>query len=122
MASSRTRDMAYIALFVVLITIGAKIVIPFPVCPFTLLLLFTTIARRELEGYHNDRVADTRVMGGCIAFEARKGEDIDGFQDFAYKRGVFARTFLGIQYAMPPYIITEQELVHVINTMKEWWE
>ena len=80
------------------------------------------IARRELEGYHNDRVADTRVMGGCIAFEARKGEDIDGFQDFAYERGVFARTFLGIQYAMPPYIITEKELVHVIDTMKEWWE
>jgi len=44
MASSRTRDMAYIALFVVLITIGAKIVIPVPVCPFTLQLLFTTLA------------------------------------------------------------------------------
>jgi len=44
MTSFKIRDMAYISLFVVLITVGAKILIPVPVCPFTLQLLFTTLA------------------------------------------------------------------------------
>lgn len=41
---SNVRNLVYVALFIVLITIGAKVVIPIPVCPFTLQLLFTTLA------------------------------------------------------------------------------
>lgn len=41
---SNVRNLVYMALFIVLITIGAKVVIPIPVCPFTLQLLFTTLA------------------------------------------------------------------------------
>lgn len=41
---SNIRNLVYVALFIVLITIGAKVVIPIPVCPFTLQLLFTTLA------------------------------------------------------------------------------
>lgn len=37
-------DMAYCALFAVLITVGAFIKIPVPVCPFTLQFFFTTMA------------------------------------------------------------------------------
>lgn len=43
LSRSATRDIAYIALFVTLITIGAFIRVPIPVCPFTLQLLFTTL-------------------------------------------------------------------------------
>lgn len=39
-----TKNMILCALFVVLIAIGAFIKIPVPVCPFTLQLLFTTLA------------------------------------------------------------------------------
>ncbi|HJE82686.1 biotin transporter BioY [Megasphaera stantonii] len=38
------RDVSYIALFAALTAIGAFIRIPIPVCPFTLQLLFTTLA------------------------------------------------------------------------------
>ena len=39
-----TKNMILSALFVALIAIGAFIKIPVPVCPFTLQLLFTTLA------------------------------------------------------------------------------
>ena len=39
-----TRDMVLFALFTALIAIGAFIRIPVPFCPFTLHLLFTTLA------------------------------------------------------------------------------
>ena len=39
-----TRDMVLFALFTALIAIGAFIRIPVPFCPFTLQLLFTTLA------------------------------------------------------------------------------
>ena len=42
--STRTRDMILTALFTALITAGAYIRIPVPVCPFTLQFLFTTLA------------------------------------------------------------------------------
>ncbi len=80
------------------------------------------IAKRELKDYKNPNLKEVRVLGACIAFEAKNPQKLEGFQDFAYKHGVFARTFLNIQYAMPPYIITEEELVKVINVMKAWWE
>ena len=41
---AKARTIAYFALFTALIAIGAFIRIPTPVCPFTLQLLFTTLA------------------------------------------------------------------------------
>ena len=41
---NKTRDMALTAMFTALITAGAYIRIPIPVCPFTLQFLFTTLA------------------------------------------------------------------------------
>ena len=53
--------------------------------------------------------------------EANNPADLTGYQDFAYKNGVFARPFSNIMYAMVPYIITDTELTQVIETMKAWW-
>lgn len=38
-----------------------------------------------------------------------------------YQRGVFSRPFLRYLYAMVPYIITEEQLVQVLDTMKAWF-
>ena len=35
--------------------------------------------------------------------------------------GVFSRPFLNYLYAMVPYIIQEEELVRVLETMKAWF-
>lgn len=79
------------------------------------------IMRREMEGFADSRIADIRVMGACVCIEVKDPSMLGGFQDFAYKRGVFSRPFLKYMYAMVPYIIKEEELVQILDTMKAWF-
>ena len=75
-----------------------------------------------MEGFQDDRIADVRMMGGCVCVEVKNREDLKGYQEYAYQRGVFARPFLNYLYAMVPYIIKEDELIQVLDTMKEWFK
>lgn len=79
------------------------------------------IMNREMEGFRDDRIADIRVMGACVCIEVKDSSTLKGFQEFAYKRGVFSRPFLKYMYAMVPYIIKEEELVQILDTMKAWF-
>lgn len=80
------------------------------------------ITRRELSGFSDPRVKEVRILGGCVCMEVYDARTLDGFPAFARERGVFSRPFLRYLYAMVPYIITENELVHVLDTMKAWFE
>lgn len=80
-----------------------------------------SIMRREMDGFTDPRIKGVRIMGGCVCIEVYDPADIDGFQDFAYRRGVFSRPFLKYMYAMVPYIIQEKELVQILDTMKAWF-
>lgn len=79
------------------------------------------ITRREMDGFADPRVKDIRMMGGCVCIEVYTPQTLQGFQQFAYERGVFSRPFLNYMYAMVPYIICEADLVKVLNTMKAWF-
>lgn len=79
------------------------------------------ITRREMEGFTDPRVKEVRIMGACVCMEVCDPSTLTGYQQFAYERGVFSRPFLNYLYAMVPYVITEGELVQVLNTMKEWF-
>lgn len=79
------------------------------------------ITRREMEGFADHRVKEVRIMGGCVCVEVKDSGVLQGYQQFAYERGVFSRPFLNCMYAMVPYIITEEELVRVLDTMKAWF-
>lgn len=80
-----------------------------------------SITRRELFGFTDPRIREIRIMGGCVCIEAKDAATLRGYQQFAYERGVFSRPFLNCLYAMVPYIITENELIQVIDTMKAWF-
>ncbi len=79
------------------------------------------ITRREMEGFSHPLIREIRIMGACVCVEVHSPEAIKGYQQFAYERGVFSRPFLNYMYAMVPYIITEDELIKVLGTMKEWF-
>lgn len=79
------------------------------------------ITRREMEGFSDRRIKEVRIMGGCVCIEVYDSDTIKGYQQFAYKRGVFSRPFLNYLYAMVPYVIEEGELIKVLQTMKEWF-
>lgn len=79
------------------------------------------ITRREMEGFSDPRIQEIRIMGGCVCVEVKDAAMLKGYKQFAYERGVFSRPFLKYLYAMVPYIITEKELVKVLDTMKAWF-
>lgn len=79
------------------------------------------ITRRELKDFSDPRIKEIRILGACVCMEVYRSETLQGYQQFAYERGVFSRPFLNYLYAMVPYIITEEELVQVLSTMKAWF-
>lgn len=79
------------------------------------------IMKGEMNGFTNPHIKEVRIMGGCVCIEVYDSTVIEGFQDFAYRRGVFSRPFLKYIYAMVPYIIQEKELVQILDTMKAWF-
>lgn len=79
------------------------------------------ITRRELDGFSDERIQEIRIMGGCVCIEVKDASVLKGYQQFARERGVFSRPFLNYLYAMVPYIIAEDQLVQVIQVMKEWF-
>ena len=79
------------------------------------------ITRRELEGFSDPHIKEIRIMGGCVCIEVYDSASIKGYQQFACERGVFSRPFLNYMYAMVPYVIEEEQLVKILNTMKEWF-
>lgn len=80
------------------------------------------ITRREMDGFSDSRIREIRIMGACVCIEVYDPAVIAGYQKFAYERGVFSRPFLNYLYAMVPYIIEEEELIRVLDTMKQWFE
>ena len=79
------------------------------------------VMKREMQGFSDPRIEEIRIMGGCICIEVKDEKDIKGFQQFAYERGVFSRPFIKYIYAMVPYIIKEEELIKILDTMKAWF-
>lgn len=79
------------------------------------------ISKREMLGFSNSKIREIRVMGACTCVEVYDAKDLEGFKQFAYERGVFARPFLNYMYSMVPYIITEEELIKIFDTMKAWF-
>ena len=79
------------------------------------------ITRREIGGFRHPCIKEVRIMGACVCIEVYDENVLNGFQEFAYERGVFSRPFLKFMYAMVPYIITEAQLIQVLDTMKSWF-
>lgn len=80
-----------------------------------------TITRREMAGFADPRVKETRIMGGCVCVEVYDSSTLKGYQQFAFEHGIFSRPLLNYLYAMVPYVITESELVQVLDCMKAWF-
>jgi len=53
-------------------------------------------------------------MGGVVpCVEVHDPKTLEGFQQFAYERGVFCRPFLNYMYSMVPYVISDEELIQI---------
>lgn len=81
----------------------------------------TEITRREMEGFSDPRIEEVRILGGCVCVEVKDAKTLQGYQQYAKERGVFSRPFLNYLYAMVPYVILEEELICVLDCMKDWF-
>lgn len=80
------------------------------------------ITFNQLAHFKHKKIKEIRIMGGCMCIEVFDSQSINGFQEFAYKRGVFIRPFLNYLYTMVPYIIKKHELIKIIDIIKEWFD
>ncbi len=67
---------------------------------------------RELPG-----VADVRVLGAIGVIELERPVDLAAATRAAVERGVWLRPFRNLVYAMPPYVMGEQDLAQVCEAM-----
>lgn len=79
------------------------------------------ISRQEMENFSDPRIKEVRIMGGCTCVEVHNSKTLEGFQQFAYERGVFCRPFLNYMYSMVPYVISDEELIQIFDVMKDWF-
>lgn len=79
------------------------------------------ISRQEMENFSDPRIKEVRIMGGCTCVEVHDSKTLEGFQQFAYERGVFCRPFLNYMYSMVPYVISDEELIQIFDVMKDWF-
>jgi adenosylmethionine-8-amino-7-oxononanoate aminotransferase len=62
-------------------------------------------------------IADVRVLGGIGVVQLHREVDVAAATAAAVERGVWLRPFRDLIYTMPPYVISEEELVGVTGAV-----
>ena len=63
-------------------------------------------------------IADARVLGAVGVLETERPVVMEKLQDYFVRRGVWLRPFGRLIYAMPPYVIADDELDRIIQAMR----
>jgi adenosylmethionine-8-amino-7-oxononanoate aminotransferase len=79
-----------------------------------------SIIREQFDSFSSAAIVEKRTIGAIGAIEMRDAACLSGFKEFSQKRGVWLRPIGNVLYLMPPYIITEQELLTILDVMREW--
>ncbi len=63
-------------------------------------------------------IADARVLGAVGVLETARPVNVEKLQDYCVRRGVWLRPFGRLIYAMPPYVISDEDLERLVRTMR----
>lgn len=68
---------------------------------------------------NNPKVREVRVLGSIGVVEMKDNVNVGEFQKECVKRGIWVRPFGKNVYVMPPYVITDEDLDHLVTQMLE---
>lgn len=80
------------------------------------------LIKDKLSVITHDSIHEIRTIGAIGVIEVEEAANLKGFAEFAISNGVWLRPFSKYLYIMPPYIIEEQELEHIILTIHKWFK
>lgn len=79
-----------------------------------------SIIREQFDTLSSPAIVAKRSIGAIGALEMKDAACLSGFKEFSQQHGVWLRPIGNVLYLMPPYIISEEELLTILRVMKEW--
>lgn len=79
-----------------------------------------SIIREQFDTLTSPAIVAKRSIGAIGALEMKDAPCLSGFKEFSQQHGVWLRPIGNVLYLMPPYIISEKELLTILQVMKEW--
>lgn len=79
-----------------------------------------SIIREQFDTLTSPAIVAKRSIGAIGALEMKDAACLSGFKEFSQQHGVWLRPIGNVLYLMPPYIISEKELLTILQVMKEW--
>jgi len=77
------------------------------------------IFHAELSGLRQqDKVADVRILGAIAVVEMREDIRVEWMQKRLIELGVWLRPYGKLLYTMPPFVITDDELITITKAIK----
>jgi adenosylmethionine-8-amino-7-oxononanoate aminotransferase len=66
----------------------------------------------------NDKVADVRILGAIAVIEMKEEIRVEWSQKRLIELGVWLRPYGKLLYTMPPFVITDDELITITKAIK----
>jgi len=78
------------------------------------------VISEQFKTIQSDLIQEKRVLGAIGVIEMKDAQSLAGFNKFCQEKGVWLRPIGNILYLMPPYIISDKQLLTLLNVIKEW--
>lgn len=78
-----------------------------------------TLFKIYFNDFKHDDIVDVRILGAIAVIELNRNVNMFAIQKMCIQRKIWIRPFGKLVYLMPPYIITDDELVYLIQQVKE---
>ena len=79
------------------------------------------LLKNQLLNFSHEEIKEIRVKGAMAVIELKNEINTEKFKNFAIENGIWLKPFGNVIYTMPPYIINDDELIKITNTIKLWF-
>lgn len=77
-----------------------------------------TLFKQQLNEFNDTAIANIRILGAIAVIELNTSVNMHAIQKMCIARKIWIRPFGKLVYLMPPYIISDDELIYLIQQVK----